>query len=181
MQRTQTLQTRTSRRGFTLIELMLAMLVMTFGLLALWALHAASIEASSRAYRLGMATTLAQDAMEKLMAESFLANDPSGVNPDLSPMGTFPAADADGLDNLPGAIDGVGVRVNSLGSTNTAYGPAMYLRTYHTEFVGAETDRLLIRVRVTYIDDAAKRHGVTLAATRLVDRYDPLGIGVSSI
>jgi len=181
MQRTQTFQTRGQRRGFTLIELLLAMLVMTFGLLALWALHAASIEASGRAYRLGMATTLAQDAMEKLMSESFLANDPSGVNPDLAPMGSFPAVDADGLDALPGAVDGIGIRVNSLGSTNSNFGPTIYLRTYHTEFVGAETDRVLIRVRVTYEDATARRHGVTLAATRLVDRYDPLGLGVSSI
>ncbi|MCO4770343.1 MAG: prepilin-type N-terminal cleavage/methylation domain-containing protein [Deltaproteobacteria bacterium] len=168
-------------RGFTLIELLLAMVVLTFGLLALWALHAASIQASGRAYRLGMATTLAQDAMEKLMSEAFLSNDPSGVNPDLAPMGIFPAVDPDGLDDLPGAVDGLGVQVNSLASTNTSFGPAMFLRTYHTQNVGAETDRLLIRVRVSYYDDSGKRHGVTLASTRLVDRYDPMGLGVSSI
>lgn len=168
-------------RGFTLIELLLAMVVMTFGLLALWALHAASIQASARSYRLGIATALAQDAMEKLMSEPFLSNDPSGTNPDLAPMGLFPAVDADGLDDLPGAIDGLGVLVNGLGNTNTTFGPALFLRTYHSQFVGTETDRILLRVRVTYYDDAAKRHGVTLAATRLVNRYDPLGVGVSSI
>jgi prepilin-type N-terminal cleavage/methylation domain-containing protein len=177
------LRTRSSQRvrGFTLIELLIAMVVMTFGLLALWALHAASIEATARSYRLGIATTLAQDAMEKLMSETFIANDPAGTNPDLAPMALYPNADADGLDDLPGAIDGVNVRVNSLGSPNTAFGPAMFLRTYHSQFVGTETDRILLRVRVTYYDDAYRRHGVTLAATRLVNRYDPLGVGVSSI
>lgn len=168
-------------RGFTLIELLIAMVVMTFGLLALWALHAASIEANARSYRLGIATTLAQDGMEKLMSETMIANDPAGINPDLAPMGLFPATDADGLDDLPGAVDGLATRVNGLGSVNTAFGPAMFLRTYHSEYVGTETDRVLLRVRVTYYDDGFKRHGVTLAATRLVDRYDPLGVGVSSI
>ena len=168
-------------RGFTLIELLIAMVVMTFGLLALWALHAASIEANARSYRLGIATTLAQDAMEKLMSETMIANDPAGINPNLAPFGVFPAADPDGLDDLPGAVDAVATRVNSLGSVDPAFGPTMFLRTYHTEYVGTETDRILIRVRVTYYDDGFKRHGVTLAATRLVDRYDPMGIGVSSI
>jgi|GEM_PF-1251453 len=169
------------RRGFTLIELLIAMVVMTFGLLALWALHAASLQANARSYRLGISTTLAQDAMEKLMSETFISNDPAGVNPDLAPMGVYPAADADGLDDLPGAIDGLAVRVNSLGSTNTAFGPAMFLRTYHSQFATTQTDRVLLRVRVTYFDDAGRRHGVTLASTRLMNRYDPLGIGVSSI
>ena len=168
-------------RGFTLIELMIAMAVLTLGLLALWSLHTASIQASARSYRLGICTMLAQDSMEKMMAETFIANDPNGVNPDLAAMGVFPAADADGLDDLLGFIDGVGVRVNSLGNTDASLGPTLYLRSFHVQNLDAETDRLLLHTRVTYIDDGGRRHGVTLAATRLVDRYDPAGQGVLSI
>lgn len=172
---------RRGSEGFTLIELLIAMVVLVVGLLALWSLHAASIEASARAYRLGICTTLAQDAMEKLMSETLIANDPSGINPDLAPMGIIPPAATDGLEDLGGAVDGLLQNVNGLGTTDPTMGPLSYYRTYHTQYVGAETDRILIHVRVTYIDDAARRHGVTLASTRLVDRYDPLNLGVSSI
>ena len=169
-------------QGFTLIELMIAMAVMTVGLLALWSLHSASIEASGRAYRLGICTMLAQDGLEDLLTETWISNDSGTCNADYTVMTTFPAVAADGLDDLPGLVDGnLGQRVNSLGSTVSSLGPTMFLRTYHVQLVGTETDRVLIRVRVSYIDDAGTRHGVTLATTRLQDRYDPNSCGVLSI
>ena len=168
--------------GFTLIELMIAMAVLVVGLLALWSLHAASIDASSRAYRLGISTMLAQDGMEDLLTETWIANDPGNCNGDYTAMALFPASAADGLDDLPGLVDGaLGQRVNSLGSILPALGPTMFLRTYHVQLAGTESDQVLLRVRVTYIDDAGKRHGVTLATTRLQDRYDPNNCGVLSI
>jgi prepilin-type N-terminal cleavage/methylation domain-containing protein len=180
---------RRSRRpaaGFTLLELLIAMAVLLVGLLALWQLHGATLLADANAHRLGMSTLLAQDAMEKLMSETFVSRD-QYINPDIDPAGAlgcgsdFPNADGDGLDNLPCGVDGVDVRVNSLGSTDPALGAAMFLRTYHVEFVPGETDRIVISVRVTY-DEAltGKRHGVTIASTRSVDRYDPMGLAGDS-
>lgn len=154
------------------------MAVLVVGLLALWSLHAASIEASSRAYRIGIATMLAQDAMEDLLAETWIPGATGSCGTDYAVMAAFPGTAADGLDDLPGLVDGIlGQRVNSLGSVDVTLGPLMFLRTYHVQLAGAETDHVLIRVRVTYIDDAGKRHGVTLATTRLQDRYDPTSCG----
>jgi prepilin-type N-terminal cleavage/methylation domain-containing protein len=172
---------RSAEAGFTLIEMLIAMAVLVIGLVSLWSLHSYAIAANANSYRLGISTMLAQDGMEKLMAETFIAN---YTNPDLDPAlyGTYPAATVDGLENLTGFLDGVGVRVNGLGNTDTSQGPMIYLRTFHVQFVDiAATDQLLIRVRVTYDDPhTVKRHGVTIATTRLHDRYDPMGLGATS-
>jgi prepilin-type N-terminal cleavage/methylation domain-containing protein len=164
-------------RGFTLIELMIAMAMMLFGLLALWSLHTAAIQANANAWRMSVCTTLAQDMLEKVGAETWIAN---YNNPDIDPstMGAFPLNSVDGLEDLPGYFDGSGVLVNSMGNTDATLGPLIYNRTYHIEWANAgQTDRVLVRVRVTYIDAAGNRHGVTIGMTRLVDRYDPMSLG----
>ena len=173
---------RRNAEGFTLLEMLIAMAVLVIGLVSLWSLHTYALAANANSYRLGISTMLAQDAMEKLMSETFISN---YTNPDLNPAlyGTFPPATVDGLEDLTGYMDGVGIRVNGLGNTDTTQGPAIYLRTFHIAYVDvAETDQLLIRVRVTYEDPhTSKRHGVTIASTRLHDSYDPMGLGASTL
>lgn len=168
-----------SRSGFSLIELMIAMVVLLIGLLALWGLHSAAISSNANAYRLGIATILAQDGIEQLMEETFLA---TYANPDLDTTicgGAFPPVVQDGLEDLPCALDGAGVRVNGLGNTDATQGPVIFLRTYHVEQVSTSTNaRLLIRIRVTYQDPhTRKRHGVTMGTTRMSDSYDPMDLG----
>jgi hypothetical protein len=156
---------------------MIALAVMMIGLLALWGLHGAAISSNANAYRLGVGTILAHDAMEQLYTETYTI---TYANPDLDVTlcgGVFPLAVVDGLEPLPCSLDGVGVRVNGLGNTNNTLGPVLFLRTYHVQHVDASADRLLIRVRVTYGDPAGKRHGVTIGATRMSDGYDPLNLG----
>lgn len=169
---------RRQARGFTLIELLIAMAVMMIGMLALWSLHGAAIQSNANAYRLGISTVLAQDALEQLYGETWMV---SYANPDLSDVtcgGAWPAADADGLDQLPCFIDGSGIRVNGLGNVNATLGPVMYLRTYHVETMTGGVDRVFLRVRVTYEDPhSGKRHGVTMGTTRMADGYDPLDLG----
>ena len=159
--------------GFTLIELLVALSVLLIGLLALWRLQAAAISSNANAYRLGLATTLAQDGLEQLMGQTFVAG---YVDPDLTctTMPTFPAATVDGLETLC-PLDG-GLRVNGLGNTTVALGPTIFLRSFHTQpLVAGNPNRYLIRVRVTYGDPHTnKRHGVTIGATRLLDSWDPL-------
>ncbi len=153
------------------------MAVLLIGLVSLWSLHAYAMAANANSYRLGISTMLAQDVLEKLMAETHV---PGYTNPDLNPAvyGIYPPATVDGLEDLTGYMDGVGIRVNGLGNTNSADGPLIYLRTFHVAYVDiAAADQLLIRVRVTYDDPhTAKRHGVTIASTRLTDGYDPMGL-----
>ena len=167
-------------RGFTLIELLIAMAVMLIGLLALWRLQAAAIASNANAYRLGIATTLAHDAMEQLMEQTFV---PGYTDPDLacSSLPLFPPLTVDGLEDL--CLLDSGLRVNGLGNTDVSLGPTIFKRSFHTQpLMAGENDRLLIRVRVTYDDPHSnKRHGVTIGATRMVDGYDPLDRGPSSI
>ena len=170
---------RRGASGFTLIELLIALAVMLIGLLALWGLHAAAISSNANAYRLGIATILAQDALEQLYGETWLT---TVSNADLDAVtcgGPFPPVTVDGLESLPCFIDGSNVRVNGLGNVDSTLGPVMFLRTYHLEFTpGGGNDRLLMRVRVTYTEpNTRKRHGVTVGATRMADGYDPQGLG----
>jgi len=169
-----------SQAGFTLIELMIALAIMLIGLLALWTMHTSAIRSNANAHRIGMATMLAQDAMEMLSGETWID---CWSNPDLSPTGTcggaFPAATVDGLETLPCFIDPGGVLVNGAGATTTTLGPSMYLRSYHVGTVGGDPDQLLIRVRVTYGEpQTGKRHGVTLGTTRMIQRWDPMNMSV---
>lgn len=179
---------RPADAGFTLIELLIALAVMMIGLLALWSMHNAAITSNANAYRLGIATTLAQDAMEGLLNEVFMQSDLSAGGNSVA-LGTncqiaFPPASVDGLEPLGCNVElqapdiGVPLRVNGLGNTNAGLGPVIFLRTYQVDALTTDSgsDRIRIRVRVTYDDNAtAKRHGVTIGTTRLADRYNPQG------
>lgn len=172
---------RSSRAsGFTLIELLIALAVLLIGLSALWGLHAAAITNNANAHRLGMATILAQDALEDLYGETWI-DGYSNPRFDLTDCGgTFPIVTTDGLEPLPCNVEGgsTTIWVNSLANTTATLAPVSYLRTYHVELIGAGTNRMLVRVRVTFSDPGTgKRHGVTMGATRMQDGYDPLGLG----
>ncbi len=181
-------QRRRADRGFTLIELLIALAVMMIGLLALWSMHNAAITSNANAYKLGIATTLAQDAMEGLLNEVFMQSDLSGGGNSVA-LGTncqiaLPPASVDGLEYLGCNVElqapdvGVPVLVNGLGNTNSGLGPVIFHRTYQVDTLTTTSgsDRLRIRVRVTYEDNAtSKRHGVTIGTTRLADRYNPQG------
>jgi prepilin-type N-terminal cleavage/methylation domain-containing protein len=58
----------TAEKGFTLTEALVAMVVLSLGLLALESMHIAAIQVNTIASRLTQGTTLAQDRAEQLMA-----------------------------------------------------------------------------------------------------------------
>src|SRR5215471_18801903 len=57
-----------TEKGLSLIEVLVAMVVLSLGLLGLERVHIAAIQANTIASRLTQATTLAQDRAEQLMA-----------------------------------------------------------------------------------------------------------------
>jgi len=73
--------------GFTILEVIVAISILTIGLLAVASMQTAAIQGNSVAYRVTEATTLAQDRMEVLLALQY--TDPllnAGTNlPDPSP------------------------------------------------------------------------------------------------
>jgi prepilin-type N-terminal cleavage/methylation domain-containing protein len=58
-------------RGFTLLELLIAIVILAFALLGLAGLHVVSVQGNSRATQITEATTLAQNQLEQLMATPF--------------------------------------------------------------------------------------------------------------
>lgn len=74
-------------KGFTLIEVLFAIAILAFGLLAVASMQTGAIQGNSVAYRVTKATNLAQDRMEGLLALQYthpLLN--AGTNlPDPSP------------------------------------------------------------------------------------------------
>ncbi len=61
----------TTEKGFTLSEVLVAVVVLSLGLLGLARMHIAAIQVNTIASRLTQATTLAQDRTERLMAVSY--------------------------------------------------------------------------------------------------------------
>ena len=58
-------------RGFTLLEVIIAISILTFGILAVGAMQGAALRGNNFAYGRTSASTLAQDALEDLMALSY--------------------------------------------------------------------------------------------------------------
>lgn len=79
--------------GFTLIEVLVALLVMSVGLLGLAALQATSLKASHGAYNRGQATFMAYDMMDRMRANRTQAI--AGAYNGTYNNGTAPAAAAD--------------------------------------------------------------------------------------
>ncbi len=57
--------------GFTLIEVMVAIALLSFGILAVATMQTSAMRANSRGYRLTLATTLAQDRVEYLKTQPY--------------------------------------------------------------------------------------------------------------
>ena len=68
MKPTQTLHTMTRNRGFTLLEVLIALLILSFGLLGLAALQAYSVKANQSAHFRSQATALSNMMLDNIRA-----------------------------------------------------------------------------------------------------------------
>jgi len=66
---------KSNEKGFTLIEILIAIVVFAIGILAVGKMQIAAIKGNYFANDLTRATTLAQDRMEKLISLSYIDND----------------------------------------------------------------------------------------------------------
>jgi len=72
--------------GFTLIEVMVAIAILSFGILGVATMQTSAMRANYRGYRLTQATTLAQDRIEFLKTQPYanlvVGDDQADPNPD---------------------------------------------------------------------------------------------------
>lgn len=88
--------------GFTLLELLLAITILTVGMLAVGIMELSSAQQNAAAYRITESATLASDRLEKLMRLPY-------DHADLAAGDMAPSQDADAVDNnLDGVIDEAG-------------------------------------------------------------------------
>jgi len=86
-----------STRGFTLIEVMIAMVILAVGLLALMAMQIVSIKANAFSSEMTYSTMLAQQQLETLENLPFSDPDLTGTTPPASPtLHTLPLPIMDG-------------------------------------------------------------------------------------
>lgn len=81
-----------SEKGFTIIEVMIALAIFSIGIMAAWALQTGSTRANTKARHLTSAATWASDRLERLIQLSY-------THADLTAGVHAPAPDADGIDN----------------------------------------------------------------------------------
>jgi type IV pilus assembly protein PilV len=97
---------KSNEKGFSLIEILIAITVFAIGILAIGKMQIAAIKGNSFANDLTKATTLAQDRMEKLIGLSYidpLNNDTNGngdTGLDADANATVDHNDVDGMYNI---------------------------------------------------------------------------------
>ena len=158
--------------GVTLIEAMLAMTILTVGLLSLFSLHHAAFTATQLSFRTSEATYLAQDMMDELMAWEYTRTNPHNVGNGVF-AGTTDGTDADNpFMEYEHAFNAS--PVGCLGTDGGGDGLPMYTRTYDVQHItGDQYGRMVLRARVSFrMQETGKRHGVTLISTRSWDRYE---------
>lgn len=101
--------------GFTLVEVLAAIMVFTFGVLALYRLEAASVQNNSFSGQLTQAVTLAQDRLEKLMALSDTIASPNALLVDTQNDGVT------GLDNHNTVNSGGVLTADHVDNTRTPF------------------------------------------------------------
>ncbi len=160
--------------GLTLIEAMIALTILSVGLLSLFALHQAALTASQLSFRISEATFLAQDMIDQLAAAEYTRDDANDGAGEAFESSTDATTANDPFVEHEHWFDGTNVAVGGLGRIGSDGGRAMYTRTYDIEPVtGSTTGRVIIRARVSFrMKETGKDHGVNLITTRSYDRYE---------
>lgn len=147
-QRIRQLRRARGERGFTMIELLITMLLLTIVMTGLAALQLTAVRQVSNSKRGSEAMRLGQMVLERLTALGF-------THTDLVPTSWIPAKNADGQSMI-------NVKVNGLNSTTTGERDGPYSVNYMVELVST---RKVITVKVTWLDtqsgaDPSQRYAV---------------------
>ena len=160
-------------RGFTLLEVVFAMGLLGFALLALFALHIVAIGANRHSGRLSTCMMLAQQQMEYLMGLPFPWDGESPT--DLMVTASDPSTTANPYAHFAHPTGTAGQKpdpINALGGTSAADGPLMFYRTWDVAYpFEGDTSVLQLKVRVLFYDKSNQQaHGVTISSFRYKDQ-----------
>jgi len=160
---------RASRRGFTLIEIMVAASMMGFSLVVMIALHSQAVRSNMHAKRMTDCTYLAQAKMELLHSLPWTSSSTPTSLTDLS--GADPTTASDPFINLEHPTGGPNARsAGNNAQQGYAYGPRAYYISWDIENMDSDRTWVRIRVRCKYRDRAFSRwKGTTISSYRFRD------------
>lgn len=157
-----------ARRGFTLVEVLIATALLGFSLIVMFGFHAQAVRSNLHARKLTDCTYLAQLEMERLLS---LPWSESYRHPDLSDSDADNTSDADPWAFLEHPASGAQPSaVNAVNSTDEDYGIATYYVTWDVEDLDDSATWTRLRVRCVYEDKAFDRYqGTTISSYRFRD------------
>ncbi len=159
-----------NRRGFTLVEVLIATAVLGFSLVVMLGFHAQAIRSNREARKITECTYLAQRQMEELLALEWTQ---AGGRPDDLTDGVALGSGNDWDPLFHPASGGWPDPVNARGETvsNEDEAQPMYYVTWDVESMDAVDDSWIrIRVRCAYEDAAFDTwHGTTLSTFKYRD------------
>ncbi len=157
-----------SRRGFTLIEVLIATALLGFSLVVMFGFHSQAVRSNMHARKISDCTYLAQLQLERLLSLPW--ND-AYRHPDLEDNDADATADDDAwawLEHPAGGAEPTAI--NALNGTDETYGVPVYYVTWDVEDLDDSGTWTRLRVRCTYKDQAFDVwKGTTISSYRFRD------------
>ncbi len=154
-----------SRAGFTLVEVLVALIILVIGLLGVALLQVTSISGNTFSREMATATTLAQDLLEKLKTlewtETFM-DDALSAGP--HPIAVDLLRDLDGDGNPPFLSVGITtdniIDERGLGAINPNHGVLLYTRLWSVQDDTPALNMKTITVTVSWKDPKRRQAGL---------------------
>ncbi|MBN1336341.1 MAG: prepilin-type N-terminal cleavage/methylation domain-containing protein [Deltaproteobacteria bacterium] len=154
------------RRGFTLLEVLLASAILGFSLLAVLGFHAQAARSNLHARKITACSSLAQTRMEQLLS---LAWTETNQPVDLQDLGGDPTSPSSPWSLLPHPSTGAWP-VNAVGNTDPTYGASEYWVFWAVESMDDPPTWIRIRVRCAWYDARFDTwRGTTISTFRFRD------------
>lgn len=156
-----------SRRGFTLIEIMVSSAVMGFALVVMMSLHSQAVRSNMHAKRMTDCTYLAQAQLEQLHALPWTS---SSAPSQLLDAGVDTTAPWTYFEHPSGGAQPPARSSGNGPTTNYAFGPLAYYVSWDIEVMDTNSTWLKMMVRCQYLDRAFNQwHGTTISSFRFRD------------
>ena len=163
------------RRGFTLIEVLVASTLLGFALIVMFGMHAQALRSNMHAKKMTDCAYLAQSQMEHLLQRGWLQGNTPSVLTNTSLDAT---TDCNGV-SPPQHCAGMWVDMEHTGASSgytpamlpsLTYGPRSYSLTWDVLPMDSSSTWMRLRVRCSYTDNAfLSTHGTTISNYRFRD------------